>query len=46
MSIKDDMLEEHLIATNTCFVCRKMMNENGECDICNSSIEDYKLSNE
>lgn len=35
MSIKDDMLEEHLNATNTCFVCRKTMNENGECDICN-----------
>ena len=35
MSIKDDMLEEHLNATNTCFVCRKTMNENGECSECN-----------
>ena len=35
MSIKDDMIEQHLIDTNTCFVCRKTMNENGECDVCN-----------
>lgn len=35
MSIKDDMIEEHLIERNTCFVCHKTMNENGECDVCN-----------
>ena len=43
MSIKDDMIEQHLIDTNTCFVCRKTMNENGECDVCKMTHQPMKL---
>lgn len=34
MSIKDDLHEQHLLATDTCFICHASLNENNQCPIC------------
>lgn len=34
MSIKDDLLEEHLLEMNVCFVCDLLNDENGNCPTC------------
>lgn len=35
MTIREDMIEQDMLEKNKCFVCHRICDENGDCEICN-----------
>lgn len=34
MTIREDMIEQDMLEKNKCFVCHRICDDNGDCEVC------------